>query len=50
MEDWALFRVGAVGENPPVQQHLLCLADIQIDQIAAQARRLHFERREKQNN
>lgn len=34
MEDWALFRVGAVGENPPVQQHLLCLADIQIDQIA----------------
>jgi len=35
MEDGALFRVGALVENPPVQQHVLCLVDAHIDGVAA---------------
>ena len=35
MEDGALFRVGALVENPPVQQHVLCLVDVHIDGVAA---------------
>jgi len=35
MEDGALFRVGAVVENPPVQQHVLCPVDVHIDGVAA---------------
>lgn len=35
MEDGALGRVGALVENPPVQQHVLRMFDVDIDGVAA---------------
>lgn len=37
MEDGAIFRVSALVENPPVQQHVLRLVDVHIDGVAAHA-------------
>jgi hypothetical protein len=38
VEDWALVGVGALGEDPPVQQHVLRLVHLQVDGVAAAPR------------
>jgi hypothetical protein len=35
MEDGAFVRIGALVEDPVVQQHVLRLLDVQIDGVAA---------------
>jgi len=45
MEDGALVRVvGALVENPAVQQHVLRLLDVQVDGVAANCREMEVKR------